>query len=442
MRTLKKNILVLFISCIIALILAEIIVRVFPDKFSIYLNPPISTFKDRLTDDDCITFANQKGSWNRECFRIYPVCTNSLGFRGNEWNANADFKIGILGDSFMMALETPEGVHTCVILARLLNKEVLNTAVRRYGTVNELLAYRKFLKPLKINIAILFFHIDTDVRDNSCELVKLIYGTNKIYKPCAYICDGKVEIKTNFDRPGVSEQSRFLDSAVKKFIKNNCLSCGVIYRYTYTKYIYKILFPQNKNFLDVYIPPRKKNWEEAWVITEKTLIDLKREVEADGGKLLVVVIPGEINFLKGRKQVKRSTGLASLPEEFDTLYPAKRIERISQSNGIQFLALLPYFIEYKDKFHLRHPYFSYFCDGHWNPLGHFLVSNIVAKYLIEQDWIPLSDEEKAGRLEKIGRNLNLSPLEILGKEAYRQIYHRGLYLGSSNISKIMQDQNN
>lgn len=437
-----EKMLALLIGIVFAFILAEGIVRVSSDKFSYYLFPPVSTFKDALSDAELgyANFRNQRGSWSKECFSIYSVCTNSLGFRGGEWNMAADFKIGILGDSFMMAIEVPEDAHTSFILGKLLKKEILNTGVRRYGTVSEFLAYCKYLKALKANIVILFFHIETDVFDNSCELTKLIYATSKIYKPCACISGGKVEIKTNFDKPEASSVFEKPKSGVKNFLKNNCLSCLVIYRYIYNQYIYKLLFPSDKNFLDVYMPPKNKNWQEAWSITEKILVDLKNEVEQSGGKLLVVAIPGNINLLKGPRQIERAIGLKHLPEGFDVLYPVKKLEDISRKNSINFLALAPYFIEYKNRFHLKYPYFSYTCEGHWNPLGHFLVSNIVARYLLEHNWIPFLDAERESLLLKLNKNLSLSPEQVLGKEAYNQIYRGGTYLGRSNISKMFSEE--
>ena len=432
----REKTLLLAFGCVLAFVLAEIVVRAFPDKFIMYMTPQASTFKHYLRDDEWASRPKQKGSWNTRCFSIDPVCTNSLGFRDKEWDIGGAFKIGILGDSFMMAAEVPEGMHTAAILGKLLNKEVLNAGMRRYSTLHELLAYRKFLKPLKTNITILFFHIATDVYENSCELTKLIYY--KIYKPCACIVEGKVEIQTKLAHSDIAVPAQRLSSAVGRIIKKHCLSCLVIYRYIYGEYIYKMLFPPNKHYLDVYAPPKNKNWKDAWDITEEMLINLNKEVEANGDKLLVVEVPGNINFLEGRNRIKKETGLTTLPDNFSVLYPTKRIQKTCQSNYIQFLALSPYFISYKNKYRLRSPYFSYSCDGHWNPLGHFLASNIVAKYLIEHNWLPLKDADKAILLRKINKNLELSPKEILGEDAYRQIYHRGLYLGSSNITKILE----
>ena len=57
--------------------------------------------------------------------------------------------------------------------------------------------------------------------------------------------------------------------------------------------------------------------------------------------------------------------------------------------------------------------------------------------LADNNAIPTDSEQKTALYSKIDKNLSLSPMDILGPEAYNQIYHKGVYRGSSNIPKIL-----
>lgn len=443
MKTLWQNLLALFIGCVITLTLAEIVVRLFPHKFIQYL--PLCKDIEYQKDKDVgyTLLPNQKATYCNDCFRIYPIRSNSLGFRDDEWENKPGFKIAVLGDSNMMSMEVAEDSSTPGILEKILNREVLNSAVGGRGTITQVLIYKKFLRPFKPNVVILFFTEGNDIHDNSCELTKMLHYS--VSQPCGYMQNGKIKIETNFECPEAKSIGT-LSARIKEFIKRHCLSCVAINRFRF-KALYRIthrrsLRSRNMCYWQLYCPARTKVWQDAWKITEKALVDLKREVEPEASNFLVVTVP-DSEFIKPsdtwEKELKREMGLREIPKDFDPLYPTRRLRNICRRHNILFLELEPYFQRYRDKFNLKYPYFSYRCDPHFNPLGHFLVSYVVARYLIEQNWIPLTDIEKTKLLKKIEQDLNLSPLQILGTEAYRQIYHRGVYLGSSNINKILED---
>lgn len=198
----KKIFLSLFIGLLLSFILAETILRLFADRFPILFSD--STLSYRKDEKLGYTLAqSQEGSYHRRCYRIYPIRVNSIGFRDNEWSRESDFKIAVLGDSFMQALQISEGDHTSDTLEKLLNKEVLNSAISGYGTVAELVVYKRVLRPLRPDIVIIFFHLGSDINDNSCELSKKFWS--RIERPCCYIKDGKIKFETVFDFVSASD---------------------------------------------------------------------------------------------------------------------------------------------------------------------------------------------------------------------------------------------
>lgn len=435
--------LVFLFGCILAVALAEIFVRLFPGRFMQYGDYWARYSYGYDPDIGYINESNQKAFVGSDCYFIYPVYTNSSGFRDREWLNKPEFKIALLGDSYVAAIENPEDASPSDIMEKILNKRVFNAGVGGHGTISELIVYRKFLRPLKPDLVILYFLGSNDLSDNSCDYTKEVGGVTDC-KPCANLVNGRLEINTQFDNSISMKQPVLSPKNIRRLIKQTCYSCNVLHRFVYNKLILeREMSQQRKKMLMTYYkffqPAKDKIWEDAWEITEATLVDLKKEIEKDGGKLIVVGFIDASRFKQDWLfEYKKVLGLNQLPDGFDADNPFLRLREIMQRQGINYLELEPYFIKYRNKFNLSRPYFSYWCDNHWSPLGQFIATNIVARYLIEHDLIPLSSRERSGLLRKIEYNLNLSPEEILGKEGYRQIYRRGFYRGSSNIDKILQ----
>jgi hypothetical protein len=369
------------------------------------------------------------------CFQPPPRYVNSLGFWDKEWNSKADFKIAVLGDSHVAARETSVDANLCALL------EVLNAGVPGAGTVAEEMVYRKFVRPFKPNITLLLFTRSNDIHDNSCELSKALYPHQ--YR-CARVTNGKIFFDTGFELEGKNKRSA-LSFPGKGSIKEHCVSCLLVYRFLFHnayRLTHKGILQKNMlKWLEVYAFPRTKTWQDAWEITEDALVELKRDTEADGGRLLVAVVPEYVILSKtGPRELNAYTSYANIPVGFDFSFPSRRLGQICARHDIPLLDLEPYFLKYRDTFHLRFPYFSFRCDGHFNPLGQFLLFNYTAQYFIEHGWIPLADEEKIRLSRQIERNLRLSPLEILGEGAFGQIYRGGIYSGSSNVEKIMAEK--
>jgi len=442
-RNLIKCFIALFLGSVLAVAIAETIVRLFPYKFMQYFDYSERFHYQYDKDIGYISAPHQKSCYAKNCFAIYPIYTNSLGFRDKEWVNRPGFKIALLGDSYVAATENPEDSSPSVILEKILNQRVLNAGLGGHGTVSEVIAYKKFLRPLKPELVILFFLAGNDVTDNSCALNKALRNQN--FKPCAYLEEGKIKIETRFDELEPQETPGGFLWQVKQFIKQYCFSCTILYRFGYHKIIYERNFgPELKKgfvrYYDLYRSSPDKVLEEAWQITAMKLAELKKEIEADGAKLVIVsFIDAFRSSADWIVQYRMQTGFSHLPPSFNPDYPLLKLKQIAQSQGIAFLELEPYFLEYKDKFNLKPPYFSYWCDFHWSPLGHFIAIHAVARYLIEQDLVHLSQEARIKLLQKIEDDLNLSPQKILGNKAYRQIYSHGIYTGSSNITKILED---
>jgi len=163
-------------------------------------------------------------------------------------------------------------------------------------------------------------------------------------------------------------------------------------------------------------------------ITEKILKKFKKEVEDDNRTFVVVILPSIFEYHNDiGKYVYDAIGEYP-PERFNQSYPTCKILEICGRLNLTCIDLNPVFQEYKGRFKLKYPYFSYVCDGHWNPLGHYIAANYVACYLVENNIVSVEASYRDEILEMCQRNLNKSPQEILGS-GYDSIFHGGMYRG-------------
>jgi hypothetical protein len=431
LRELITKILVIFVGLIAALLLAEGLLRLLPVQGA-YVRIPV-------VDHDIVGFTrcpNSCASFKNTCYRITDIEFNSQGFRDQEFKDDSNFKIAILGDSFMEAIEVPVDLDTASILSKLLDCRTLNTGINSYGTTHELSVYKNFLKPLRPPTVLLFFYPGNDVKDNSCELTRLY--DEPVSGPCGYVSDDKVVWETKFDQAdNVRGQNR-----VKRFLRQHCKLCLLGYRVLkfdiWNKYKDGEI-PFLYNTFRAEPPDRlKKPWDEGWKITAQAIRELNSEVKSTGGRLFIITVPDYFAVVPDwKKSFRQATGLDAPPKDFDPLFAEKRLEALGKQEVIEVLNLAPYFNDYRIRFDLKDPYFWYVCDAHWSPLGHFLAANWVAKMLLDHDAIGADSQQRASFYGNISKNLSLSPMDILGAKAYNEIYNKGVYLGSSNIPEIL-----
>ena len=268
-----KTILAIFVGLVIAWLLAEGLLRLFPVGAA-YVRIPLKA-------NDIVGFTrtpNSTASFQNTCYSVSGIKYNSQGFRDKDFKPGNDFKIAILGDSFMEAIEVPADIDTASILSKLVGYRTLNAGINSYGTTHELFAYKAFLKPLRPQITLLFFYPGNDVKDNSCELTRM-YG-EPISGPCGYISEDKVIWNTSFDRnDNVRDQSR-----LKRFLRQNCRLCLLGYRVMkfdlWNKYAHgKIPFLYD-TFRSDPPAPVKKPWEDGWKITTDAILQLNSAVKS------------------------------------------------------------------------------------------------------------------------------------------------------------------
>lgn len=187
--------------------------------------------------------------------------------------------------------------------------------------------------------------------------------------------------------------------------------------------------------------PEDTDWSEGWKLTEYFLVQLKEAVNSYGGKFIMVLIPEYMRTSKTWEQEwKQYTGIEEIPAGFSVDRPLINLCKLTSKNNIPLFEPELFIQTYIEDHNLTTPSLSYRCDGHNNPLGHFLYANLFAQYLLENDFIPMDAMKKSKILEDIKTNLKLDPSTILTAKGYHQIYRGGFFAGQTNILKILAAQ--
>lgn len=400
---LKKYFLLACVNILFILLLLEVVLRFMPSKYTEY------PARINYNSDKQLGYfpePNQDENYILTCVENKHIKTNEIGMRITPKLPSSKSKISLLGDSFLHGLTVSDSLHVATKLSFNTNFEVMNGGVCGYGTYQELLLWRKYMKPQKPDITILFFFLDNDIRDNQCTLER---GEGEFYSPCCIVDSNKVKEVNDFEIRKNDSKS------FKGWFKKNCFTYRAFKKLLKTdklKFSGEEFFSQNSFAYNLYRPGYNKLWDDGWKITEWSLTALKKECDELGSKLLIVKVPGPIEWsYDWKKEIGRQIKDDYLPPDFNIAYPHSQLDSIINRTGVKMLDLNPVFIKYRDTFKLQEPLFGWCCDAHWNPIGHELAANSIHNHLVDLGWIDGSIIEKIK-----------SPNEILGEKMFDDIY--------------------
>lgn len=381
----------------------------------------------RALDDGLYTLApGQTARFQRDCYDTLPVTTNAQGFRGPEWEKRGG--VFLLGDSFVEALQVGDGETMASQLSKILGEPVYNAGVSGYSTATELFAYDKFLSPMKPRLVLLAFFLGNDVTGNSCRLDpgRVLCG-RKSADAAVFAPERAKADKESIGIPaeGAAVADTAFTAPLKRWLRRNF----VIY---YVLHDLKIVTMGLTNqFLGggvrddwrIYLDRPQVDIDEAWDFTTQALSRLKAQVESDGGRLVLISIPEALALNPDWRRAAVLGGGSEVPSDFNPRLPSRRLSEVANQLNLEVIDLLPKFETYRDIHGLTPPFFSFACDGHWNPLGHYLAAHHVANEI----WrLGLVDS----RPLEATTHAPADPQTILGRKAFEEIYRGGVYHSS------------
>lgn len=348
---------------------------------------------------------NAQGQFTSEGFA--QVRINSAGFRDREriqQKPPGSFRIAILGDSNVEALQVDYKDTFSALLERHLTGclslagrpiEVLNFGVSSYGTAQQLLTFRHVARAYSPDLVVSAGFMGNDIRNNSQEL-----ETDKV-RPF-FVVNGD----------GLAEDNSFANSAefkrrtgrLRVFLDKLRVLRVVQLAYHFKDRVELIAGASALKPADavkstdsdafevglddeVYSEPKSKAWLDAWVVTERILEAMSKEVAAANAKLLIMTLSTGIQVHPDPALRRRFFDARGHGDEF---YPDRRIETIASKLNVDSLSLAPQIQRIAER---EKTFFHGFSNtrlgtGHLNQAGHRVVAEITAEKICRGQTIP------------------------------------------------------
>ena len=326
----KKEIILFIAGIIVALLLAELVLRAYyglADKplagateDDAFRNTWYATHQDTTFHREQNSFEGYDPllGWSlRPYYKSQYFNVNSKGFRGREYGSKNSTRFLIFGDSFTFGETTSDDMTYPAYIEQFSDIEALNFGVPAYGVDQMYLRYKQEAPKYDGDLVILAIYLD-DIPRN--------YRSFYFYpKPKFEIVNGKLELTNS---PVISpedlrkkEAGIYFESQLLNTIRyNHWLSRrdGVMY-------------------------------DEGFAVTDLILDDMKKEVETQGGRFVVVRLLG-------------------YNEGAEAQY-ADKLRQLAESKNITYIDTEPYFLQSYQQYGKEN-----FWSGHYNHNGNQVVA--------------------------------------------------------------------
>jgi len=346
--------------------------------------------------------------WNVGKIESY-VKMNSHGFRDRErsYEKGKDvFRIVVLGDSMIEALQVPLEQTFIDVFERMLNSEsdkrfeVINLGVSGFGTGQEYLTLKYYGLNYQPDLIILAFFLFNDIRNNSLTLDSKYSGRsiNDRSIPYFVLNNGEIEelsfrigkrkiIKTFLARLFPNIYYLIGDSVRAPWLVNLLWEMGLTD--SVNSFKKKDISKSYYLYAEKYTP----DWENAWAVTKALILKMAKELEMNKIRLLVVVISSEVEFRPDMwdKTLDEDPSMRLL--EFDLKKPERILSSFLEANGIDYLLLRPGFEKYTKETG-KDLHFHYVYDNHWNANGNAVAAQLVYSKLKDDKLVQIGKEDK------------------------------------------------
>lgn len=326
------------------------------------------------------------------------IAINSRGFRGPEIpmpKAHNVFRIAVLGDSFIEALQVNEADSFCFQLQQILNNtastshkyEIINCGVSGYGTAQELLMLQNYVLPIDPDAVLLAIYPGNDIRNNLQDLEK---DTARPYFKLG--ADSNLTADTSFRRSTAYQRaaSNYEQSKAAIVNKSRVLQLAKHVRQHGMNGKLQIVETDIKDSLlqelvaapYVYSQTAIPTHVEAWDVTTMLIQKFARTCEDSEIDLLTfnVSTPAQVYPDSTiRQQLQKELNLA------DLFYSEHRLSDFCEQNAINFFPLASCLeSEIEGPAHFLHGFSNTrLGTGHWNKQGHQIAARLIAPTIIE-----------------------------------------------------------
>ena len=353
----RKEITLIIISCVIALIIGEFALRTFL--------PQTTDYGHMIAYDSILGWkfiSNGKGVMAHRGTPPNVIETNSLGFRDHAPSEKKKKKLMVLGDSFVanIALEDKE-VFTEIMEDQLEEYDVLNFGVNGYGQVQEYLLLEKWIDVIDPDVILLIVYPQNDFADNM--------GTYRFYpRPSASLVgvDSILTIHRQLKdlKIGKGFGDLFSESHVNWLVTR---AFNNLFSKPDSLYLTEFYTCQSP------IPP---GYRASFKIMQELLIKIDSLGKEKNIRVVFALAPSILQvddnlwklFLERNSFTKKS---------FKRSSPNDRLMQFAKDNNLLMLDLLPVFLdERKKNVKFYHP-----VEQHWTKEGNQVVATALMDFL-------------------------------------------------------------
>ncbi len=325
---------------------------------------------------------------------VAHVEINSFGFRDREWTVakpQGVFRIAVIGDSYIEAAQVEREQMFGAQLEKLLNSqregsqpqvEVLSFGVSGWGTAQALQALRHHVWQFDPDLVLLAFTSGNDVRNNSRKLEPTDC------RPFFDVVDGELKLDDRFQQHPMYIYGQLPSTRLKAQIINSSRVLQVVQRMrqSWAERRQPSTRPQAPQGQEVGLDdealraPINPDWQAAWEITDRLLLEMNREITSRGKQFAVMTVTSGVQ-VHPDPQV-RSAAAQKLGVD-DLLYPDRHLESLAKEAGFTPILLTEQFVVWATE---HHEYLHGFRNtalgtGHWNATGHHEAAEIAATTL-------------------------------------------------------------
>lgn len=373
-----KNILLLATSILLFFCVSEIVLRFTDFQPRQYVEQPYSQWMNhRMGKRDFIYKGQEviefitKGHWNSEAFydREYDF----------SHKVPDTFRIIVLGDSYVEALQVPLDKTFHKLLESRLNREskppnknfeVISMGISGYGQVKEYELLETRGIKYKPDLVMVEFNSVNDIADN--------------YPPLKEK-DAKrfPKSKRKYSREQINKKLIFLNSS----LLNHLIAERIADFYIYLDLYQLDYFPLTwLPFTKTTIPEIEKAWE----ITKEAMLKMRDLSEENNAKFLVFSNYSRVSIQEFSWREKwRYVDFNRYEFDFDK--PYRMIKGFCEENRIPIVDLSKTMRDYRNK-HGRNS-LGWRFEGHWNEKAHQLASDVLFSYLKNSDLLNNSKTE-------------------------------------------------
>ena len=397
-----KDIFALCLGLLAALALGELCCR--------YLLP-ISTVCYLYDQDIGTTLSpNRTMRWTNRLDYDNWVTTNSQGFHDTEHGLQKQagtYRILVLGDSFIEALQLPIAKTFTKILETRLNQrinrpkiEVINLGLSGRGPAQYYRILEKKGLAYNPDLVVMAVLPNNDFSDSYPEF------SNYSYKPYYRMTEkNNIELIPFSIPPWYSPRSLFTHSSMayffvyeilkrpdlaEVFIRMGLLPAMQVNPPSITREDAKVSLPFGYG---LYLKNPSPEWQEAYEITLRMIREARNLAQKNGALFYAFAIP---DLLRTREDLQKQAKSTYKDFSLDFDKPYKEIAKYCQTWEIPFVDMSPFFVEDFKRHQQPHTWAH---DGHWNERGHALGADIMVAPLARVITNTITHEQR-GKGEK------------------------------------------